>query len=266
MTATSTSAKRVFALCAHPDDIEFFMAGTLILLGRAGYEMHYMSIADGCCGSQVTGPAETAAIRLGEAKAAAKMIGAAFHPPLVHDMEILYDLPTLRRLAALMREVAPEILLIHPPADYMEDHTNACRLAVTAAFTREMPNFVSDPPRPIVDQPVTIYHSQPNGNRDPLGALVRPSQFVDITAVMDQKTAMLECHQSQGGWLATTQGHTSYITGMQALSREVGAMSGRYEYAEGWRRHLHLGFCSADADPLSRALGQRVLAAEPSGS
>ena len=64
-------------------------------------------------------------------------------------MEIFYDLPTLARLAAVMREVAPEILLTHPPADYMEDHMNACRLAVTAAFAREMPNFPTDPPRPI---------------------------------------------------------------------------------------------------------------------
>ena len=30
-------ARRVFAIAAHPDDIEFMMAGTLILLGRAGY-------------------------------------------------------------------------------------------------------------------------------------------------------------------------------------------------------------------------------------
>ncbi len=30
-------SKRVFAIAAHPDDIEFMMAGTFILLGRAGY-------------------------------------------------------------------------------------------------------------------------------------------------------------------------------------------------------------------------------------
>jgi N-acetylglucosamine malate deacetylase 1 len=36
----------------------------------------------------------------------------------------------------------------------------------------------------------------------------------------------------------------------------VGAMSGRFEYAEGWRRHLHLGFCSELADPLPAVLGE----------
>ncbi len=71
------SPEKVFRpLSPIPTTSNFAMAGTLILLGRAGYEMHYMSIADGACGSQVTGPAQTAAIRLEEAKAAAHLIGA----------------------------------------------------------------------------------------------------------------------------------------------------------------------------------------------
>ena len=41
--------KHAFAIAAHPDDIEFQMAGTLILLQRAGYEIHYMNIANGSC-------------------------------------------------------------------------------------------------------------------------------------------------------------------------------------------------------------------------
>jgi hypothetical protein len=30
-------------------------------------------------------------------------------------------------------------------------------------------------------------------------------------------------------------------------------------HAEGWRRHLHWGFCAPDADPLCAALGERYL-------
>ena len=43
--------KAAFAVAAHPDDIEFFMSGTLMLLKDAGYEIHYMNLANGCCGS-----------------------------------------------------------------------------------------------------------------------------------------------------------------------------------------------------------------------
>lgn len=252
---------RVFAVAAHPDDIEFVMAGTMILLGRAGYELHYMNIANGCCGSTEYSAAHAAEIRAREGLAAADSIGAAFHPSLVNDLEIFYNHDTLTRLAAVMREVAPEILLIHSPIDYMEDHMNASRLALTAAFARGMPNYATQPPRDPVDQSVTIYHAQPHGNRDPLGHVVRPSLFVDIGGVLEAKTAMLACHKSQQQWLDTSQGLDSYLAAMQDLSREVGRMSGKFEFAEGWRRHLPLGFGAPEADPLAEALSANVLRA-----
>src|SRR4029453_9308541 len=94
-------------------------------------------------------------IRRREAKAAAKAIGAVFHESICDDLAIFYDRPTLAKAAAGGREVAPEILLTHSPSDYMEDHTNACRLAVTAAFVRGMPNFPTDPPQSAVTGSVT---------------------------------------------------------------------------------------------------------------
>ncbi|HTM52683.1 MAG TPA: PIG-L family deacetylase [Pirellulales bacterium] len=250
--------KRAFAVAAHPDDIEFVMAGTLILLGEAGYELHYMNIANGCCGSDEHSAANTARIREREAMAAAESIGAEFHPSLVNDLEIFYDHDTLTRLAAVMREVAPEILLVHSPADYMEDHMNACRLALTAAFARGMPNYPTVPERAPIAQAVTVYHAQPHGNRDEFGELVRPSLFVDVAAVMERKTAMLACHQSQKEWLDVSQGFDSYLDTMKELMRELGQLSGRFEYAEGWRRHYHVGFCGPQDDPLAVALGSRL--------
>ncbi|HEX3726632.1 MAG TPA: PIG-L family deacetylase [Pirellulales bacterium] len=248
------SRRRAFAVAAHPDDVEFVMSGTLIRLRDAGYEIHYMNIANGCCGSTEYSAEHTAQMREREAIAACDTIGAEFHPSLVRDLEIFYDHETLSRLAAVMREVAPEILLVHAPVDYMEDHVNACRLAVTAAFARGMPNYRTVPPRAPVAGDVTVYHAQPHGNRDPLGGIVRPSLFVDVSSVMDGKSAMLACHESQRAWLDTSQGLDSYLETMKDLMREVGRMSGKFEYAEGWRRHAHLGFCAADADPLAWAL------------
>jgi LmbE family N-acetylglucosaminyl deacetylase len=253
------SKKCALAVAAHPDDIEFVMAGTLIHLRDAGYEIHTMNIANGCCGSTEHSAAHTAQVREREAIAAADSIGAEFHGSLVNDLEIFYNRETLARLAAVVREVAPEILLAHSPSDYMEDHMNACRLAVTAAFARGMPNYPTRPPRPPVEQPVTIYHAQPHGNCDPLGQVVRPGIFVDVSGVMAEKTAMLACHISQQQWLDTSQGLNSYLETMKDLIREVGRMSGRFEFAEGWRRHNHLGLCAPDADPLPVALADHVL-------
>src|SRR4029078_1246396 len=132
--------KTAIAIAAHPDDIELMMAGTLLLLKKAGYEIHYMNLSSGNVGSIHHNSQTIVKIRLEEAKKAAEILGAHFHPPFCNDLEIFYDITTLRRLAAVVREVKPTIVLTHSPADYMEDHTNTCRLAVTAAFARSMPN------------------------------------------------------------------------------------------------------------------------------
>ena len=187
----------VFAIAAHHDDIEFIMAGTMLRLRDAGWQLHYMDLANGCCGTVEHDAATIIQIRREEAKAAAAKLGATFHDSIVNDLEIFYELPTLKRLAAVVREVAPDIILTHAPSDYMEDHMNASRLAVTAAFVRGMPNFSTNPPRPSAGGKVTVYHAQPYGNHDPLGNLVRPSIFVDTTPHIELQTAALAEHRSQ---------------------------------------------------------------------
>ena len=60
--------KTAIAIGAHPDDIEFYMAGTLLLLKRAGYDIHYFNVANGCCGSQQYSARQLGRIRLAEAR------------------------------------------------------------------------------------------------------------------------------------------------------------------------------------------------------
>ena len=254
--------KRAFAVVAHPDDIEFMMAGTLLLLRDSGYEIHYMTVANGNCGSVVTDAAATARTRRAEAQAACALAGAVYHEAICDDLEIFYDRGTLRRMAAVMRSVAPEILLTHPPQDYMEDHMNAGRLAVTAAFARGMPNYPVEPPRAPVEQPVTVYHALPYGLRDGLGRPVRAALYVDVGPVLATKRAMLAEHRSQKEWLDASQGIDSYLRHMEEMSAAVGHLSGRFTHAEGWTRHLPLGFCAEDADPLGAALKDKVLYAD----
>lgn len=252
----------VFAIAAHPDDIEIVMAGTLSLLKDAGFDVHYMNVANGCCGSTVYGRDELIAMRREEALEACRIAGFTFHDSLVNDMEVMYDKPTLFRLSAIVREVRPTIVLTHSPFDYMEDHTNTCRLATTAAFARCMPNFPCEPAKPAYFEDVTVYHAQPHGNCDPLYGPVLPKLFIDVGSKMDLKTEMLAAHKSQKLWLDQSQGMDSYLHTMQEMMRAVGRLSGgRVEYAEGWRKHLHLGFSAADCDPLAETLGARAHAA-----
>jgi hypothetical protein len=79
---------------------------------------------------------------------------------------------------------------------------------------------------------------------------------VDVGAVLKLKRKMLAAHRSQKEWLDASQGLNAYLDSMEVLSREIGRLSGVYDYAEGWRRHLHLGFSAKDSDPLGAALGR----------
>ncbi|MBI1321099.1 MAG: LmbE family protein [Candidatus Hydrogenedens sp.] len=253
------SKPTVLAIAAHPDDIEIMMAGTLSLLGDAGYELHMLNIANGSGGSMTQSAGAIAARRWEEAQAAAKALGATMHPPLCDDLMVFYNEPLLRRVAAVVREVAPSIILTQPPQDYMEDHMNSCRLAVSAGFVRGVPNFQSDPPRPHVENETRVYHALPWGLCDPLGAPVHSTHYVDVTAKLALKREALACHASQKDWLDATQGLDSYLDTMETVTREVGRRSGRFEAAEGWRRHLNYGYCAAGADPLCEALGDTLV-------
>jgi len=251
--------KVAFAAAAHPDDVEFLMAGTLVLLGRAGYELHYMNVANGSCGSWTMSAEETVRTRTAEARAAAESIGAHFHFPLVDDLMLYYEDHLVRKLCAIVREVNPEIVLLQSPQDYMEDHQNAARLMVTATFCRNMPNYASIPPVDAVDSDVAVYHSMPHGLRGPLMEPIAPHFFVDIGSTIADKRSMLSCHRSQKEWLDQTQGFDNYIHTMEEDTLLTGRVSGKFEHAEGWRRHLSYGFGPAGFDPLCDALGSHVL-------
>jgi len=242
--------KTAIAIAAHPDDIEMMMAGTLLLLKKAGYEIHYINLACGNVGSVAYDSETTKKIRLEEAKKAAQILGAHFHPPICNDLEIFYDLDMVRKVAAVIRDVRPTVVLTHSPVDYMEDHTNTCRLAVTGAFARGMPNFQTGPAREAGDYDCTVYHALPHTLRDPLRRLIVPGAFVNTTAVQQIKMEALKAHQSQQNWLDVSQKMNSYLQVMEDTSLEVGKVSKQFVHAEGWRRHLHVGFCAADADPL----------------
>src|SRR3982751_614681 len=99
--------KTAIAIAAHPDDIELMMAGTLLLLKKAGYKIHYLNLSSGNLGSTQYDSITTAKTRLEEAKKSAQILGAQFHPPFCNDLEIFYDLKTLKQLAAIIREVKP---------------------------------------------------------------------------------------------------------------------------------------------------------------
>lgn len=251
-------SKTVFAIAAHPDDIEFMMSGTMFLLKEAGCELHYMNIANGDCGTAVHEKGEIAEIRRQEAMNAAEYIGAIFHESITSDLEVFYNKQTMARVTAVIREVNPDIVLVQYPNDYMEDHNNAARLAVSATFNRGMRNAPVAPYVKPVDKEVTIYHALPYGLYDPMRNLIKPEMYVDVSSVIDKKKKMLGMHKSQKEWLDVSQGMNSYIIEMERQAKLCGSLSGSFQYGEGWIRRLNLGFCSPDSNPVAELLIDKV--------
>ncbi len=255
------SQPAALAIFAHPDDIEFRAAGTLLLLARRGWAIHCCNLSRGDLGSSTMSAVRTAATRRREAQASAKLMGATWHPPIGHDVRLFYTERAIRQVCALVRQVRPTILLTHPPQDYMEDHTTTCRLAVTGAFARGIPNFRSLPARAPSLEPLAIYHSMPHGLCDPLRREWKPEAWVNTAAVQRERLAALACHRSQHEWLDASQGMNSYVASAAEEARELGRRSKKFTHAEGWTRHLHLGFGAEADDPLRAALGRDCLTA-----
>ena len=201
----------------------------------------------------------TATVRLAEAQEAARLLGAKFYPPVVNDMTLTFDIEVMRKVAAVIRQSRADIVLTHALSDYMEDHMACARLAVSAAFTHGMPNFDTVPPAQPYAHDVTIYHAMPHGLRTPLRQKVRAGLYVDVAPVQDQARQALAAHASQKDWLDKSQGMDSYLQTLDTMSAAVGSLSGKYALAQGWSRHLHLGYSSAEIDPLRSALGSDCL-------
>jgi hypothetical protein len=81
---------------------------------------------------------------------------------------------------------------------------------------------------------------------------------------MERKAEMLAMHKSQKEWLDVSQGQDSYIHTMQGITRQMGEISKHFEYAEGWIRHAHMGFCGPEDDPVLEILGSKKVKRNPS--
>jgi LmbE family N-acetylglucosaminyl deacetylase len=241
----------VLSLLAHPDDAEFLCAGAMARLVREhGWQAHIATMTAGDCGSAELSPAEISRIRRGEGAAAAALIGGHYHCLEERDLLVFYNERALERVTRLLREVRPQIVLTHSPADYMLDHEMTSTLARAAAFAAPIPNILIDHGLGAALEHIPyLYYCDPIEGKDALGRPVAPAFAVDISAVIDTKAAMLAAHASQRNWLLKHHGMDQYVQSMRAWGEERGRPFG-VAYAEGFRQHLGHSY------PQDNLLGQ----------
>jgi LmbE family N-acetylglucosaminyl deacetylase len=251
---TAKNEKNVLSLGAHPDDAEFFCAGTLALLRQKGWQIHIATMTPGDCGTVQYSRQEISRIRRAEATQSAGLLDGSYHCLECDDIFILYDRPSLLKAIELVRKVRPTIVFTTSPSDYMVDHEMASKLAQTACFACGVVNVETPGAEPFEPIP-HLYYMDPAEHKDKFGREVEPGAIVDITSVIDTKEKMLCCHESQRHWLMTHHGMDEYVNMMKNSDRKRGARINA-AYAEGFRQHL--GHAYPQDNILKAELGDLV--------
>lgn len=252
----------VLAIMAHPDDIEITCAGTLALLKQAGWEIHLATMTPGDLGSSTLSAKKISDVRRGEAQRSAEYLAAGYTCLEFDDLTIVCNAKSKRKVCNLMRKVRPDLVITHPPQDYMMDHEETARIVREAAFASTIPNWKSKADKkklaPCAALPVVLY-ADPIENINFTGARVAARQVVDITTVIDTKELMLAAHESQRSWLRDQHGEDEYLLAMRrwAADRARDFKQKTVLYAEGFNQHLGHSFPRADL--LTEALGKKLV-------
>ena len=132
--------KRALCIVAHPDDIEFFCAGTVVMLADRGVHVAFVLATSGDKGSHDPGvdSAQLAQMREREQEAAARALGAERVEFLRRrDAELTDTLEFRGELVGCIRRQMPDVLLTFDPLPgYRQhpDHRVVGRVALDAAW------------------------------------------------------------------------------------------------------------------------------------
>jgi LmbE family N-acetylglucosaminyl deacetylase len=249
--------RRILAIHAHPDDIEFQCAGTLALLRDRGCEIVYASMTPGDCGSAEMGCEEIAAVRREEARQAAALLGAECHCLEFRDLSIAIDNDSRHRVTEFIRRVRPDVVITAPPVDYMSDHEATSQLVREACFAASAPNYSTRQwePAPATERIPYLYYVDPLEGIDYFGREIPPEFIVDVSTTFELRQKMLACHDSQRAWLRAQHGIDEYLDSGQRWAARRGGQVG-VQYGEAFRQHK--GHPYPHANILKELLGDLV--------
>jgi LmbE family N-acetylglucosaminyl deacetylase len=218
---------RVLAIGAHPDDLVILCGGTVARYAAAGHEVTMVDVTRGDRGSFVHTSEEIARIRTAESTAAAERIGATYRGLGLSDGEVFsQDRAQRMMIVDLVRETRPDVILTHSPNDYMADHNEVSRLVFDASFLATLP---------LLETSIEAHGSvTPLFYLDTLGGLgFAPTEWVDISATIEQKLDMMRAHASQLTWLRDHDG-VDVVEQVRTTAAYRGGQAG-VAYAEAFR-------------------------------
>ena len=193
----------ILVVAAHPDDIEFGLAGSVARWTDEGHRVVYCLVTDGAAGSNQPDAdlRALAELRRQEQLAAAQIVG-------VHEVRFLgYADGTLqptielrRELTRLIRELRPYRVVCQDPTtvffgnSYINhpDHRAAGEATLYAVFP-------SAETRPIFPELLSEGYEPHHVSELYLDLTLAPDTYVDISDSIERKLAALRCHATQVG-------------------------------------------------------------------
>lgn len=170
---TTTQARKILAIGAHPDDLELACGATLAKLVDAGHEVRTMVMSGGSRGGD-------SAVRIMEAARGSEYMGAA--EVCVHDFTDTsladHNQEMVDAIEQAIRTFNPDVVITHSGNDYHQDHK-----AVHDATMRAARQHSS-----------ILCFESPSASRQ-----FNPSVFVDIEDYVDVKVHAVSMHRNQKG-------------------------------------------------------------------
>jgi bacillithiol biosynthesis deacetylase BshB1 len=218
----------ILIFAPHPDDAELGMGGTILKLARQGHKVHIVDMTNG--EPTPRGSVET---RAAEAAAAARVMGVERTLLGLKNREVVHDLASRHKLAALLRVHRPDWLFLPYPVDAHPDHVAVTRIGEDARFDAKLTK-TDIPGEPWHPRRIIYYfctHLRMNF----------PASFcIDISDTMSEKMRAVHCYESQG---LGAEG------GLGKMVESIAAYFGtriNTAYAEPFYSHEVLGFTGLD--------------------
>ncbi|HKC18832.1 MAG TPA: PIG-L deacetylase family protein [Candidatus Dormibacteraeota bacterium] len=186
--------KRALCLVAHPDDIEFYCAGTVMLMTSHGASVDFVLVTSGDKGARTAAQsrAQVARVREREQVRAAKVLGVDGVRFLRHpDAELVEDLTLREEFVREIRATKPDVLLTfdpNVPYRFHPDHRVVGRVALDAAW-------------PCARDPLSYPKAGPPHETAEAWCFggVQPTLEVDVGEVLTTKIEARLAHASQTG-------------------------------------------------------------------
>jgi LmbE family N-acetylglucosaminyl deacetylase len=197
-----SGVERILVVTAHPDDVDFGVAGSVATWVKSGIGVSYCIVTDGDAGGSdrtISRP-EMAAIRQDEQRAAAAEVGVTDVTFLGYpDGRVVRSLGLRRDISRQVRIHRPQRLVCQSPDRLWDrlgashpDHLAAGEAAVCAAYP--------DARNPFAHPELLEEGLEPHAVAE-IWMMAAPgtNRVVDVTDTFDRKIAALLCHRSQVG-------------------------------------------------------------------